>query len=404
MKITATVNQKPDRARMRRYRLARLRAQLLRQDYAACVLFDPINIRYATDSRNMAVWCLHNPARYCFVPVEGPVIVFEFHGCVHLSADIETIDEVRPATSWFFFGSGPRIAEHARRWAAEIADLVRTYGRGERRLALDRCDAMGIAALRANGLVPGEGQGVLEYARRIKSADEMACITASIGVAQQGMERMRSALQPGMSEQQVWALLHQANIEGGGEWLETRLLSSGERTNPWMQECSARIIQPGDLVNFDTDLIGPYGYCADISRCYFAGSGSPSPAQRKLYRQAWEQIERNLSLLKPGMSFREIAERAWPIPPAYRDNRYSCLLHGVGLCDEYPRVPHLQDFERSGYEGELEEGMTACVESYIGEAGGAEGVKLEQQVAITASGAEILSDFPFEAELLPREV
>ena len=56
----------PDMARMRGYRLARFQAELRRLDYGAAVLFDPINIRYATGSRNMAVWTLHNPARYAF--------------------------------------------------------------------------------------------------------------------------------------------------------------------------------------------------------------------------------------------------------------------------------------------------------------------------------------------------
>jgi Xaa-Pro dipeptidase len=35
------------------------------------------------------------------------------------------------------------------------------------------------------------------------------------------------------------------------------------------------------------------------------------------------------------------------------------------------------------------------VESYIGAAGGAQGVKLEQQVLITQGGAEVLSRSPF---------
>ena len=40
--------------------------------------------------------------------------------------------------------------------------------------------------------------------------------------------------------------------------------------------------------------------------------------------------------------------------------------------------------------------MTICLESYVGEEGGAEGVKLEQQVLVTATGAEVLSRYPFE--------
>ena len=43
----------PDRAAVRRYRLERVRQQLRRFDYAGIVLFDPLNVRYATDSTNM---------------------------------------------------------------------------------------------------------------------------------------------------------------------------------------------------------------------------------------------------------------------------------------------------------------------------------------------------------------
>ena len=63
------------------------------------MLLDPVNIRYATGARNMQVFHARNPARYLFVPVAGPVVLFEFPGCHHLAAGLETIDEIRPATT-----------------------------------------------------------------------------------------------------------------------------------------------------------------------------------------------------------------------------------------------------------------------------------------------------------------
>ena len=42
-----------DMAALRRYRLARVRAQLAAHDYGACLLYNPMNIRYATGTRNM---------------------------------------------------------------------------------------------------------------------------------------------------------------------------------------------------------------------------------------------------------------------------------------------------------------------------------------------------------------
>ena len=130
----------------------------------------------------------------------------------------------------------------------------------------------------------------------------------------------------------------------------------------------------------------------------------PNAEQQRLYRLAWEQIEHNTALLRPGLTIRELAERTLPLPAKCLPNRYSVVLHGVGLCDEYPHATYAEDMEAFGYDARLEAGMTLCVESYMGEVGGAEGVKLEQQVLITDHGAEVLSTFPFEDALMPRQI
>jgi Xaa-Pro aminopeptidase len=161
-----------------------------------------------------------------------------------------------------------------------------------------------------------------------------------------------------------------------------------------------RQIETGDMVSFDTDLVGPYGYCADISRSWRCGDGKPDDEQRRLYAAAYEQIQHNIALLKPGMSFREISHKAWPIPEEFLSNRYTCLLHGVGLADEYPSLKHKVDFDNKGYDGILEEGTTVCVESMIAVEGGREGVKLEEQVLITKDGTKTLSSYRFEEDWL----
>jgi Xaa-Pro dipeptidase len=389
----------PDMPAMRAYRLARVREQLAARDYAGILVTDPINTRYATDSTNMQVWCLHNPVRYAFVATDGPVIVFDFHGSAHLSAHLDLVDEVRPGRGWYFFKSGPRVAEHARAWAAEIADLVSVHGGGNRRLAIDNADRHGIAALQALGVSVHDGQEVMELARAIKSKDEIKAMRCALATCEMAMRVMQAHLVPGVTEQALWAHLHHENIARGGEWIETRLLASGPRTNPWFQECGSRAIEAGDLVAFDTDLIGPYGYCADISRTWFCGEGPGSEAQRQLYRAAREQIAHNLLQIKAGVSFREFSERAFVLPERYRANRYSTVVHGVGLCDEFPAVYYPEDAAETGYDGILEANMTICLESYVGEAGGPDGVKLEEQVLVTDAGAELLSTYPFEHRL-----
>jgi Xaa-Pro aminopeptidase len=398
---------KVDAARLRLARLARIREELKKRDCAACVLVDAVNVRYATDSRNMQVFSSRNPARYVFIPVEGPVILFEFAGCFHLAAGLETVDEIRPATTVSYAAAGPRVYERAQQWALEIGDLMRQYGGGSRRIGLERVNSAAAAALAAQGFEVIDAQEPVERARAIKSPDELECIRWSLRVVEAGVQRMRQALRPGMSETELWSILHQAVIQNDGDYIETRLLSSGPRTNPWFQEAGPRLIEASDLVALDTDVVGPFGYYADFSRTFFCGTGRPSDKQRHLYKLAYEHIQANMEIIKPGMTFREVAEKGWTIPEPYVKNRYFVLAHGVSMTGEYPYILHNMDFKEA-YDGLIEPNMTLCIESFIGAEGDAdddsEGVKLEEQVLVTDTGIELLSHFPFEEALLGREI
>ncbi len=70
-----------DETVIRAYRLHRIRRQLATADVGGVVLFDPTNLRYATGSRNMQVWTMHNVCRYAFVATDGPVILYELPQC-----------------------------------------------------------------------------------------------------------------------------------------------------------------------------------------------------------------------------------------------------------------------------------------------------------------------------------
>jgi Xaa-Pro dipeptidase len=384
----------PDLPAMRKYRLERIRAELKRRGYAGALLYDPVNIRYATDSTNMQLWVAHNPTRHCFVAVEGPVVLFDYFSCEHLSDHSGVVDEVRPAVSWMYLYGGELSDRRVKRWAGPIADLVRAHGGGNTRLAADHLDPEGVAELSRLGVSVHNGEAVMESARLIKSPDEILAMRRAVVSCEAAMAEMRDALKPGITENELWAELHRGNISRGGEWIETRLLSSGPRTNPWFQECSSRKIEAGDLVAFDTDLIGPYGFCADLSRTWLCGDGEPTAEQRDLFAIAVDQTARNTALIRPGISFRELVERSAVPPPDCFPARYGVLYHGVGLADEYPTLPHAADWTDDTPDGVLEPGMVLCVESYIGQLGGHEGVKIEEQVLVTESGREQLSRFP----------
>ena len=378
--------------KLRSYRLDRVKKELEKNNLEACILFDPVNVRYALDTVNMSVYNMHNLTRYCFIPVNGPIILYEYFNCEKLSDHLNLINEIRPAITWDYFSNGDQAGIQLEKWINEVKDLSNSYFK-TKKLAIDVINGPAITALNKSGIEVVDAKSIVEQARVIKSPEELKCMKAAIDVAEIAVNKMREELKAGMTEDELWSILHKTNIEHGGEWVECRILSSGERTNPWMQESSNKIIQSGEMVSFDTDMVGPYGYCADISRAFVEGNKF-NEEQKKLYFMAVEHINHNSRLIKSGMSFKEFTEKSWKLPKEYYGNRYSCMVHGIGLCDEWPMIRYPTDGgQREGY---FEKNMTITVETYIGEVGGKEGVKLEQQYLIKENGLELLSNHPLE--------
>src|SRR5579871_4098010 len=180
-----------DQTKLIRYRLDRLRAELRKRDYAGAVLSDPMNLRYATGTRNMAIWTMHAPGRYAFVATDGPVILFEFTSSRHVSEGSPVVDETRPCTPWVYFLAGPRTEEKAHLWADEIESLLRQHGGNNRRLAVDRCDPLGALRLIGHGVQLFDVQEAAEQARMVKSPEEIACMQSAMEVCDLAIARMR---------------------------------------------------------------------------------------------------------------------------------------------------------------------------------------------------------------------
>jgi Xaa-Pro aminopeptidase len=280
--------------------------------------------------------------------------------------------------------------------ASTIRELV-----GEvERVGMERMNAGAALALAGEGFEIVDAQPSVEYARSIKSSEEVRCIRSSLRATERALAHMMTVFRPGMTENELWSLLHQGVIALGADYCETRLLSSGTRTNPWFQETGTKPIAANELIALDTDVVGRFGYYSDFSRTFHSGPSKPTPAQRSLYQVAHEQVQHNVNILKPGLTFREYSELAWNIPDRYLANRYYLSAHGCGMTGEYPYLYHRMDYSAAGYDGLIEPGMTICVESYIGEQSGLEGVKLEEQCLITSTGVTVLSEYPFETSLL----
>jgi Xaa-Pro aminopeptidase len=158
------------------------------------------------------------------------------------------------------------------------------------------------------------------------------------------------------------------------------------------------MVRDGELVAFDTDMAGPLGYFADVSRTYLCGDRKPTAEQRELYAFGYRFIQDTIPLFRPGASLVEIGEKAPVFPAKYAANRYVVLAHGAGMSDEWPAV-YFPDMSWSGFGNDpdlVEEHMVICVEALVAEENRGESVKLEEQIIVTARGPELISRAPYD--------
>ncbi|NNK79302.1 MAG: aminopeptidase P family protein [Litoreibacter sp.] len=397
--------QLPDLEQMRRYRWERLTQHIVARDLGGLLLFDPLNIRYATDSTNMQLWNTHNPFRAVLVCADGYMVIWDYKNSPFLSKFNPLVREQRAGADLFYFDRGDKIDVAADVFSGQVVDLIREHGGTNMRLAVDKPMLHGLRALEAHGFQVVPGEEVTEKCRAVKGPDEVLAMRAACHSCEMAMYEMEAFAREripmgGVSEDDVWAVLHAENIKRGGEWIETRLLTTGQRTNPWFQECGPRIAQNNEILSFDTDLVGPYGICCDISRSWWIGNLKPPADMIYAMQHSVEHIQTNMEMLKPGVSINELSANTHVLDERFQAQKYGCLMHGVGLCDEWPLVAYPDKHVAGAFDYELEPGMTLCVEVLAGEVGGTFSIKLEDQVLVTEDGYELLTKYPFDPALM----
>jgi Xaa-Pro aminopeptidase len=398
-----TVTAVPDASevdfeKLRAGRLARLQEMMRRRDLAICLFFNPANIRYATGTDVMGVWTAGTFARYCLVPAEGSPTLFEYSGSVHVSKRI--MEDVRPAHSWQF--GGHQSWDKVQDWARELRSVLRELGFEGEPLAVDRLDTPGFLALEEEGVrVVDSGPATVD-AREVKTTEEIDLFRLNGRIGDEMLAEFEAAIRPGIREFELLAVLGNALLKRHGEFLFTRLVASGQNTNPWMSEAHDKVVEDGEIVGVDTDANGYEGYVIDVSRTFLCGDRATS-AQKEVFRVAYDCVAGMVDLVKPGMSFEEFAHAAPRLPEKYREQRYPAMVHQAGLEDEGPGIPYPDDDRgprRIMPDREIKEDMVLCFECYAGEVGGPFGVKLEDQVVVTADGCELVCNYPFDAKLL----
>ena len=395
----------PNLPRMREFRWKRLTDHIVQRGYGGLLMFDPLNIRYATDSTNMQLWNTHNPFRAVLLCSDGYMVIWDYKNSPFLSEFNPLVKEQRSGADLFYFDRGDKIDIAADKFSNEVRTLITEHSDSNMRLAVDKIMLHGLRSLEAQGFEIMEGEEVTEKCRSIKGEDEilaMRCASEACENAVAIMEQKARIDVPkgNTSEDDIWAVLHAENIKRGGEWIETRLLASGPRTNPWFQECGPRIVQNNEIVAFDTDLVGSYGICVDISRTWWIGDKPPRPDMVYAMQHAHEHIMYNMDLLRPGIHMRDLTFNAHKLDKNFQNGKYGCLMHGVGLCDEWPLIAYPDKFVEGAYDYVLEPGMVLCVEALVSPENGDFSIKLEDQVLITENGYENLTRYPFDPILM----
>lgn len=390
---------KIDISELRIWRLKRVQTEMQKHGLSALLLTNPIHARYATGLAVMTAWTSVNLARYVLVPATGMPVIFEYSKALFRALDLFPGSVI--AKTWQFRFAQQEAPQRAREWANDIRNLVsaRCGDQGKHKLGIDIIDFYGMEALRESGMVICDADETMQAARLTKHPFEVELIKQSLVVAESALFDLEQAIRPGISENELLGIFYKTMLSLGGEHCSTRLLTSGEKTNPWFYECGTRRLRPGDLVAIDTDMVGPEGYLCDISRTFLCGKKA-NDYQKEAYRVAKEFIEGTFELCRPGASLREICLKSPQYTEEYQARCYSCMIHGIGMDDEPPFLPFPHAIKYAGEsviaDGELSPGTVLSIEFFAGKEGYRDGVKLEDQVLITETGPVWLSRYPYD--------
>jgi len=407
--------------RLRSGRLANLREHLEKSDVGALLAFDFANIRYMS-ATHIGTWAIDKAIRFALITRNSDPIVWDFgsaakhHKLYNPWLDVTTTEADADPHAAHHGAVKPRLESGARAGistlrgafhpdagiADEVARKVKRelekFGLLGEPVGVDLIELPILFAMQKAGIDVVDGQQIFLNARAIKSKDEIALLTQACSMVDAAYENLYEFLTPGVKENEAVGLVAKTLYDLGSEYVEGVNAISGERCSPHPHVYSDRIIRPGDPAFFDI-LHSHQGYRTCYYRTFAVGSASRS--QRDAYRIAREYMDRAIALVKPGATTADIV-KVWPKAEefGFPDEEAAFALqygHGVGLSIwEKPIFSRLVSLD---HPEELKEGMVFALETYWPSADGIGAARIEEEVVVTATGAEVITKFPAE-ELL----
>jgi len=228
---------------------------------------------------------------------------------------------------------------------------------------------------------------IVESLRLVKDEDELRIMTEAALMGCRLFDDLLGFLRPGLMEIEVAAELeHQARLLGAeGMSFETIVASGPRSALPHGRATAARLPRRG-LLTLDFGIIHD-GYCSDMTRTVYFGT--PKPKERKAYEAVLEAQESAVAAVSAGVKCGEVDEAARSV---LRDAGFAEAFshstgHGVGLeIHEAPRVG-------AGQTTRLQPGMVVTIEPGVYLAGEF-GIRIEDMVAVTRNGGQVLTPAP----------
>jgi Xaa-Pro aminopeptidase len=385
--------QRADMERLRRDRLARAKAHLEQSEIGALLCFDMANIRYIT-ATHIGTWAMDKLNRFCLLPRGGEPIMWDFGSAArHHKLYNPWLGEERsrPGISTLR-GSVKGRAESV---AAKIRAELEEHDLMDAPLGVDMIELPVLFALQAEGIEVVDGQALMQDVRKIKSADEITLLNTACAMVDAAYDELFRAMRPGFRENDCVALVNKVLFELGSEHVEGVNAISGERCSPHPHVFTDRMLRPGDPAYFD--ILHAYnGY----RTCYYRtfAVGSASRALIDAYARCRDILDQAIALIRPGVTTAEVVE---VFPRAeefgFPDEEAAFALqygHGIGLSIwEKPIFSRLVSFD---YPEVIEEGMVFALETFWPSTDGWSAARIEEELVVTKTGAEVITRFPAE--------
>lgn len=361
-------------------RREKLNSLLQQQGFHAIALNAGPTQTYFTD---LHFHLMERPVVVFLMPKQDPVIVLpDFE-----KAKTEGMKDLRVVT----YGEDPARWQDSFNQGANLLGPVKRVGVEGLRLRV-----MELRYL--EGALPGvkfeQAEQLIAQLRMHKDDAEIEAMQKAVHVAEAALEATITKVKVGMTEREISGMLIQ-NLYTHGcdpELPFLPIIAAGANSANPHATVSNRKVQKGDLLLFDWGA-NVDGYFSDLTRTFAVGEISEE--FKRIYEVVKLANQAGRDAARPGAPCSAVDEGA---RDAIEDSGYGQYFthrtgHGLGL------EPHEEPYMRAGNSMKMEPGMTFTVEPGI-YLDGRGGVRIEDNVVITADGARTLSSYPRELRVI----